>query len=49
MGLFDDLNKNFYYTKKLTYKDVVKMLEDILAAEEQKDTENVSFRNQEVN
>ena len=49
MGLFDDLNKSFYYTKKLTYKDVVKMLEDILAAEEQKDTENVSSCNQEVN
>ena len=49
MGLFDDLNKNFYYTKKLTYKDVVKMLEDSLAAWEQKDTENVSFCNQKEN
>ena len=49
MRLFDALNKNFYYTKKLTYKDVVKMLEDILAEREQKDTENVSSCNQEVN
>lgn len=31
MGLFDDLNKNVYYTKKLTYKDIVKMLKDALA------------------
>lgn len=49
MGLFDDLNKNFYYIKKLTYKDVVKMLEDSLEEWEQKDTKNVSFCNQEVN
>jgi len=49
MGLFDDLNKNFYYSKKLTYKDLVGMLEDIFAEGKQKDTENVSSRNQEVN
>lgn len=49
MGLFDDLNKNFYYTKKFTYKDVVKMLEDSFAAWEQNDTENVSSCSQEVN
>ena len=49
MRLFDDLNKNFYYTKKLTYEDVIKMLEDDIVEEEQKDTENTSSCNQEVN
>ena len=49
MGLFDDLNKNFYYTKKFTYEDILKMLKDIFAEEKQKDTENVSSCNKEVN
>lgn len=49
MGLLDDINKNFYFTKKFTYKDIVKILEDYIAEEEQKDTENSSFCNQEVN
>lgn len=40
MGLFDDLNHNFQYTKKYTYEDIMKALEDILTEGEQNDTDN---------